>query len=135
MAGLLYGGPGISPVRKSILMMATIAAWELLGGSLLLGMVGGNVMYYLSWMQWAFRDRFDLIEGYMYPMLHWRDGSELRESGRRHLGNIIVRASLRRYMTASSCTNSLRFSQTLSDHQPTWTSRFHHPTQLYQQPF
>lgn len=25
-----------------------------------------------------------------------------KESGRRHLGNIIVRASLRRYMTASS---------------------------------
>lgn len=87
--------------------MATIAAWELLGGSLLLGMVGGNVMYYLSWMQWAFRDRFDPIEGYMYPMLHWRDGSELRGNGRRHLGNIIVRASLKRYMTASSCTNSL----------------------------
>lgn len=135
MAGLLYGGPGISPIGKSILMMATIAAWELVGRSLLLGMVGGNVMYYLSWMQWAFRDRFDLIEGYMYPMLQWRDGSELRENGRRHLGNIIVRASLRRYMTASSCTNSLRCSQTLSDHQPTWTSRFHHPTQLYQQPF
>lgn len=69
MAGLLYGGPGISPIGKSILMMATIAAWELVGGSLLLGMVGGNVMYYLSWMQWAFRDRFDLIEGYMYPTL------------------------------------------------------------------
>lgn len=36
-----------------------------------------------------------------------------RESGRRHLGNIIVRASLRRYMTASLCTNlctnSLRY--------------------------
>lgn len=79
MAGLLYGGPGISPIGKSILMMATIAAWELVGGSLLLGMEGGNVMYYLSWMQWAFRDRFDLIEGYMYPMLQWRDGSELRE--------------------------------------------------------
>lgn len=69
-------------------------------------------------------------------MLEWREGSELRESGRRHLGNIIVRASLRRYMTASSCTNSLRYmSLSLSDHQPTWTSRFHHPTQLYQQPF
>lgn len=38
-------------------------------------------------------------------------------------------------MTASSCTNSLRFSHTLSDYQPTWTSRFHYPTQLYQQPF
>lgn len=46
--------------------------------------------------------------------MEWRDGSELRErkrerERRRHLGNIIVRASLRRYMTASSCTNSLRY--------------------------
>lgn len=80
MAGLLYGGPGISPIGKSILMMATIAAWELVGGSLLLGMVGGNVMYYLSRMQWAFRDRFDLIEGHL--VLEWRDGSELRETKR-----------------------------------------------------
>lgn len=39
-----------------------------------------NVMYYLSWMQWAFRDRFDLIEGYL--VLEWRDRSELRESKR-----------------------------------------------------
>lgn len=61
-------------------LMATIAAWELLGGSLRLGMVGGNVMYYLSRMRWAFRDRFDLIEGHL--VLEWRDGSELRETKR-----------------------------------------------------